>query len=84
MSQSNKPFGYSMRELFNVGDLVQWKIYRVDGSTNNVTPNKMHGIITKIFRQQFGGRTVWIAKIFEATTAQFFEVNLLTLTLLKD
>ena len=73
-----------MRELFNVGDLVQWKIYRVDGSTNNVTPNKMHGIITKIFRQQFGGRTVWIAKIFEATTAQFFEVNLLTLTLLKD
>ena len=42
------------------------------------------GIITKIFRQQFGGRSVWIAKIFEATTAEFFEVNLLTLTLLKD
>ena len=84
MSQRNKPFGYSMREHFNVGDLVQWKIYRVDGNSNDVTPSKMHGIITKIFRQQFGGRSVWIAKIFEATTAQFFEVNLLTLSLLKD
>ena len=84
MSQRNKPFGYSMREHFNVGDLVQWKIYRVDGNSNDVTPSKMHGIITKIFRQQFGGRSVWIAKIFEATTAQFFEVNLLTLRLLKD
>tara|TARA_R110000796_G_scaffold40816_1_gene101004 strand:- start:591 stop:845 length:255 start_codon:yes stop_codon:yes gene_type:complete len=84
MSQSNKPFGYSMRECFNVGDLVQWKIYRVDGKTNDVDPNSMHGIITKIFRQHFGGRTVWVAQIFEATTAKYFEVNLLTLTLLKD
>lgn len=84
MSPSNKPFGYSMREYFNVGDLVQWKIYKVDGLTNDIEPNLMHGIITKIFRQQFGGRMVWIAKIFEATTAEYFEVNLLTLTLLKD
>lgn len=73
-----------MRECFNVGDLVQWKIYRVDGKTNDVDPNSMHGIITKIFRQHFGGRTVWVAQIFEATTAKYFEVNLLTLTLLKD
>ena len=43
-----------MRELFSVGDLVQWKIYKVDGNTSEVTPNK------------------------------YFEVNLLTLTLLKD
>ena len=73
-----------MRDLFKVGDLVQWKIYRVDIKTNDVDPNPMHGIITKIFKQHFGGRTVWIAQIFEAKTVQYFEVNLLTLTLLKD
>tara|TARA_R110000782_G_scaffold136216_2_gene228670 strand:+ start:716 stop:1000 length:285 start_codon:yes stop_codon:yes gene_type:complete len=84
MKISNKPFGESFRSIFKIGDLVEWKLYRSHSVTGEIEPNIMQGIITDIYKAHMASREVWYAKVFEARTAQFYNMSLMTLTLLKD
>ena len=84
MTNNNRPFGDSFRDLFNIGDLVKWKLYKQDFLTGEIEPQEMTGVITEIYRSRMSSRDVWFAKVFEATTAQFYNMSLMTLTLIKD
>ena len=84
MKTNNKPFGDSFRGLFKIGDLVRWKLYKQDFITGEIDPQEMTGVITEIYRSKMSSREVWFAKVFEATTGQFYNMSLLTLSLIKD
>ena len=47
-------------------------------------PNQMTGVITDIYKSKMSSREVWYAKVFEAKTGQFYNMSLMTLSLLKD
>ena len=40
--------------------------------------------LREIYKAHMSSREVWYAKVFEARTAQFYNMSLMTLTLLKD
>ena len=84
MKTKNKSFGDSFRDLFKVGDLVAWKLYKHDSYTGEIEPLPLTGVITDIYESKMSGRNVWFAKVFEATTGQFYSMSLMTLTLIKD
>ena len=84
MKTNNRPFGESFKDYFKVGDLVTWKLYKQDGNTGEIIPNQMTGVITEIYVSQMSGRKVWYAKVFEATSGSFYNMSLMTLSLLKD
>ena len=84
MNTNNRPFGESFKDYFKVGDLVTWKLYKQDGNTGEIIPNQMTGVITEIYVSQMSGRKVWYAKVFEATSGSFYNMSLMTLSLLKD
>ena len=42
------------------------------------------GVITEIYTSKMSSRRVWFAKVFEAVTGQFYNMSLMTLSLLKD
>tara|TARA_E500000331_G_C16937869_1_gene574847 strand:- start:112 stop:366 length:255 start_codon:yes stop_codon:yes gene_type:complete len=84
MKKINKAFGDSFRDLFNIGDLVEWKLYKHDSSTGEIDPIPLKGVITDIYESKMAGRNVWFAKVFEATTGQFYSMSLMTLTLIRD
>ena len=84
MKTKNKSFGDSFRDLFKVGDLVAWKLYKHDSHTGEIEPLPLTGVITDIYKSKMSGRCVWFAKVFEATTGQFYSMSLMTLTLIRD
>ena len=84
MRTKNKSFGDSFKEYFNVGDIVAWKLYTHDIITGEIEPKPMTGIITKIYRSPMSSRDVWFATVFEARTAKFYNLSLMTLSLIKD
>jgi len=84
LNTNNKPFGESFKSYFKIGDLVTWKLYRHDGHTGEIIPNQMTGVITDIYKSKMASREVWYAKVFEAKTGQFYNMSLMTLTLIKD
>ena len=84
MKISNKPFGESFKNLFKIGDLVTWRLYKQDSTTGEIDPIQMTGVITDIYQSRMSGRDVLYAKVFEATTSKFYDMSLLTLTLIKD
>jgi hypothetical protein len=84
MKRSSKPFGESFRELFKIGDLVAWKLYKHDAFTGEIDPIPLTGVITDIYKSKMSGRCVWFAKVFEATTGEFYNMSLMTLSLIKD
>jgi hypothetical protein len=84
MKTKNKSFGDSFRDLFNVGDLVEWKLYKSDSITGEIEPLPLTGVITEIYRSKMSSRDVWFATVFEATTGEFYNMSLLTLSLIKD
>ena len=84
MNSNNKAFGESFKDYFKVGDLVTWKLYKQHGSTGEIFPNQMTGVITDIYKSKMSGRCVWYAKVFEAGTGQFYNMSLMTLSLIKD
>ena len=84
MKTNNKPFGESFVDYFKIGDLVTWRLYSSDVLTGELNPRQMTGVITEIYVSQMSGRKVWFAKVFEATSGQFYNMSLMTLSLLKD
>ena len=84
MNTNNKAFGESFKDYFKVGDLVTWKLYKQYGNTGEIIPNQMTGVITNIYKSKMSGRWVWYAKVFEAGTGQFYNMSLMTLSLIKD
>ena len=84
MTNNNRPFGDSFRDLFKIGDLVRWKLYKQDFYTGELEPQEMTGVITEIYRSKMSSRDVWFAKVFEATTGKFYNMSLMTLTLIQD
>tara|TARA_B100001248_G_C27305366_1_gene419172 strand:+ start:405 stop:659 length:255 start_codon:yes stop_codon:yes gene_type:complete len=84
LKNNKQPFGESFRDYFKIGDLVTWKLYKHDGLTGEIIPNQMTGVITEIYTSKMSSRRVWFAKVFEAVTGQFYNMSLMTLTLLKD
>ena len=84
MKISNKPFGESFKNLFKIGDLVTWRLNKQDSTTGEIDPIQMTGVITDIYQSKMSGRDVLYAKVFEATTSKFYDMSLLTLTLIKD
>jgi len=84
LNSNNKAFGESFKDYFKVGDLVTWKLYKQHGSTGEIFPNQMTGVITDIYKSKMSGRCVWYAKVFEAGTGQFYNMSLMTLSLKKD
>jgi hypothetical protein len=84
MKASNKSFGESFRDLFKIGDLVAWKLYKHDSFTGEIDPIPLTGVITDIYKSRMSGRNVWFAKVFEATTGEFYNMSLMTLSLIKD
>jgi|TARA_R100000084_G_C4635029_1_gene140524 hypothetical protein len=84
MKTKNKSFGESFKEIFNVGDLVEWKLYKSDAITGEIEPLPLTGVITKIYKSKMSARHVWFATVFEATTGQFYNMSLMTLSLIKD
>ena len=58
MKISNKPFGESFRNIFKVGDLVEWKLYRTHSATGQIEPNIMSGVITEIYKAHKASREV--------------------------
>jgi|TARA_R100000081_G_C4651005_1_gene82752 hypothetical protein len=84
MKTSSKPFGESFKELFKIGDLVAWKLYKHDSFTGEIDPVPLTGVITDIYKSKMSGRCVWFAKVFEATTGEFYNMSLMTLSLIKD
>jgi hypothetical protein len=75
MKANYKPFGESFKDYFKIGDLVTWRLYSSDAATGELNPRQMTGVIR---------RKVWFAKVFEATSGQFYNMSLMTLSLLKD
>ena len=84
MKTNNKPFGESFKDYFKIGDLVTWRLYSSDATTGELNPRQMTGVITNIYLSPAAGRKVWFAKVFEATSGQFYNMSLMTLSLLKD
>ena len=84
MKTNNQPLGESFRDYFKIGDLVTWRLYRHNGNTGEIVPNQMTGVITDIYKSKMSGRLVWYAKVFEATSGSFYNMSLMTLSLLKD
>ena len=84
MKTNNKPFGESFRDHFEVGDLVTWRLYSSDALTGALNPRQLTGVVTEIYLRLSAGRKVWFAKVFEATSGQFYNMSLMTLSLLKD
>mgnify|MGYP003128095729 FL=1 len=84
MKTKNKSFGDSFRDPFKVGDLVAWKLYKHDSYTGEIEPLPLTGVITDIYKSKMSGRGVWFATVFEATTGEFYNMSLLTLSLIKD
>ena len=84
MKTNNKAFGESFKDYFKIGDLVTWRLYSSDAITGELSPRQMTGVITEIYVSLAAGRKVWIAKVFEATSGQFYNMSLMTLSLLKD
>ena len=84
MNTNGKPLGESFKDYFKVGDLVTWKLYKNDNRTGEITPIQMTGVITDIYTSKMSGRFVWYAKVFEAGTGQFYNMSLMTLSLIKD
>jgi len=84
MKINNRPFGESFKDYFKIGDLVTWKLYKQDGNTGEIIPSQMTGVITDIYTSKMSGRRVWYAKVFEAGTSQFYNMSLMTLSLIKD
>ena len=66
-------------EIWLHGDL-----YSSDAITGEMNPRQMTGVITNIYLSPAAGRKVWFAKVFEATSGQFYNMSLMTLSLLKD
>jgi len=84
MTHNNKAFGDSFKNIFKIGDLVTWRLYTNDNRTGEIVPRQMTGVIIDIYTSAMSGRDVWYAKVFEAATGQFYNMSLLTLTLIKD
>ena len=84
MKTNNRAFGESFKDYFKIGDLVTWRLYTSDVVTGEINPRQMTGVITEIYLSQMSGRKVWFAKVFEATSSQFYNMSLMTLSLLKD
>ena len=84
MKTTNQPLGESFRDYFKIGDLVTWRLYKQDGNTGEIIPNQMTGVITEVYKSKMSGRFVWYAKVFEATSGSFYNMSLMTLSLLKD
>lgn len=84
MNTNNKAFGESFKDYFKVGDLVTWRLYSSEPATGELNPRQMTGVITEIYVSPAAGRKVWFAKVFEATSGQFYNMSLMTLSLLKD
>ena len=84
MKTNNRPFGESFKDYFKIGDLVTWRLYSSDAITGEIIPRQMTGVVTEIYVSQMSGRQVWYAKVFEATSASFYNMSLMTLSLLKD
>ena len=84
LKTNKQPLGESFRDYFKIGDLVTWRLYKQDPRTGEIIPNQMTGVITDIYASKMSGRRVWYAKVFEATSAQFYNMSLMTLSLIKD
>jgi len=84
MNTNGKPLGESFRNYFKVGDLVTWRLYTNDSHTGEIVPRQMTGVIVDIYRSPMSGREVWFAKVFEASSGSFYNMSLMTLSLLKD
>ncbi len=77
MESSRKPLGYSHRQNLSDGDLVSWKVWKVEDKKLQTVI--YYGTILDIIIQKRGQRDVYVANILCSSDGQTIQVNLLRL-----
>jgi|TARA_B100000902_G_C26609265_1_gene574268 hypothetical protein len=77
MQPSKKPLGYSHKQNLSDGDLVRWKVWKVEDKKLQTVV--CYGTILDIIVQNRGQRDVYVANILCSANGQTIQVNLLRL-----
>tara|TARA_B100000242_G_C42800816_1_gene372475 strand:+ start:238 stop:489 length:252 start_codon:yes stop_codon:yes gene_type:complete len=77
MLQNRKPLGYSQKKNLHDGDLVYWKVWKVEDKKLETVVN--YGTILDIIVEKRGQREVYVANILCSNTGDTIQVNLLRL-----
>tara|TARA_R100000278_G_C5445330_1_gene155252 strand:- start:335 stop:586 length:252 start_codon:yes stop_codon:yes gene_type:complete len=72
-----KPLGYSIMKELNDGDLVSWKVWKVEDK--KLQTIVYYGTILDIIIEKRGQRDVYVANILCSNDGQTIQVNLLRL-----
>ena len=77
MNKDFKPLGYSHRKNLKDGDLVSWKVWKVEDKKLQTLVH--YGTILDIVIEMRGQREVYVANILCSDDGQTVQVNLLRL-----
>ena len=77
MLLDKKPLGYSIMKELNDGDLVSWKVWKVEDK--KLQTIVYYGTILDIIIEKRGQRDVYVANILCSNDGQTIQVNLLRL-----
>ena len=77
MKPSARPLGYSHKQNLNDGDLVSWKVWKVEDKRLQTVV--CYGTILDIIIEKRGQREVYVANILCSIDGQTIQVNLLRL-----
>jgi len=77
MQANKRPLGYTHKQNLNDGDLVSWKVWKVEDK--RLQTIVCYGTILDIIIQKRGQRDVYVANILCSVDGQTIQVNLLRL-----
>lgn len=77
MNPPKRPLGYTHRQKLKNGDLVSWKVWKVEDK--RLQTIIYYGTILDIIVQERGQREVYVANILCSNDGQTIQVNLLRL-----
>tara|TARA_B100001287_G_C22399676_1_gene397243 strand:- start:234 stop:485 length:252 start_codon:yes stop_codon:yes gene_type:complete len=77
MQASKHPLGHSIRKKMNNGDLVSWKVWKVEDK--KLKTIIFYGTILNIIVETRGQREVYVANILCSDNGETVQVNLLRL-----
>ena len=76
VKQSDKPFGYSYKKKFKIGDLVTWSWFT---SEEGLFRETGFGVLIDFVHYEYGSRQVVFGKVLPYNSTEMVEINITTL-----
>ena len=77
MTRNSLPLGYSLKQKLKNGDLVRWKVWKIEDK--KLKTIIYYGTILDINVERRGQRDVYVASVLSSVDGELIQVNLLRL-----